>query len=485
MMSNFWLDWASLFTILFLGCMVWAVAALYRTNKQAQRNKTLGSFDGIKENDAPIPSILFFGYLTFFMGAFVYLVLFPGIASWKGVINWTGENDSVTGHVKNLDKEIAQILDKPTNTPLTALSSNQDIVKAGESLFMDNCAGCHSESAKGQYHYPNLTDSDWLYGGNDKHIIISITHGRHGMMPVWEAHLTPAQLNEVTDYVMNINTEKKVDAVFAENCTSCHGADGKGNKAVGAPDLTDDVWLHGGSREEVYTSIAKGLNNQMPAFNNRLTQNQILQVGTYLRSIQDDYPVEVSDPVRITSTNSDGPSLPDSAASCVACHGKNGKSTGPAFPNLAGLSAQYIENQLNNFKRRKRVNATMSSMVAPLSDKDIIDIATYYSKQTAPLETVLPRGAVVVYDEPAARLVNQGDWHRGIPSCVTCHGTATLGVDSFPRLAGQNAKYIENQLIAWQQSKRTGDHDNMMKNVATKLTKEEVQAVAIYLSKMK
>ncbi|UJF18209.1 hypothetical protein L0B53_14450 [Vibrio sp. SS-MA-C1-2] len=117
-MSNFWHDWSSVFTLLFFLCMVLAVVGLFRSNNKADSKKTLGTFDGIKENDAPIPNILFLGYLTFFIGAVVYLVLFPGIASWKGLLNWTGETDSVKGHVVNVDKVIETTLKTPTNTPL-------------------------------------------------------------------------------------------------------------------------------------------------------------------------------------------------------------------------------------------------------------------------------------------------------------------------------------------------------------------------------
>ncbi|MFA0439926.1 cytochrome-c oxidase, cbb3-type subunit III [Vibrio sp. 10N.286.49.C2] len=484
-MSNFWLGWASFFTILFLLIMIAVVVSPYRRNKQADKNKTLMTFDGVKENDAPIPGIVFFGYLTFFIGAFVYLLLFPGIASWKGVLNWTGENDSVNGHIKNPDHEIAQLLATPTNTPLTVLAKNRDLTNAGESLFKDNCAACHTESAEGQYNYPNLIDKDWLYGGNDQHIVSSITHGRHGMMPAWSPQLTDPQISELTDYVMNINNAKEPNALFTDNCSACHGPDGKGNQAIGAANLTDDVWLHGGTKQEIHHSIATGFNNQMPAFDARFSDNQILLVGAYLRSIQTDYKVEPSAPLSQTADTNSLSKIPAAAESCIACHGKNGEGQGDVAPKLAGLSAHYIQNQLHNFQSGLRQNATMKSMVVRLDKKSIEDVSQYYAKQTSPHSKISPRGAQVIYNDPAARLVNQGDWQRQIPSCVTCHGTDTLGVDNFPRLAGQNAAYLENQLLDWQQNKRTGDHDNMMKNIAVKLSSDEIKAVANYLSKMK
>ncbi|GEA51625.1 hypothetical protein VIN01S_24290 [Vibrio inusitatus NBRC 102082] len=484
-MSDFWLDWASVFTVLFLLCMVAAVVSLYRRNKQADKDKTLMIYDGVKENDAPIPSIVFFGYLIFFIGAFVYLILFPGIASWKGVLNWTGESDSVNGHIKNLDHEIAQMLKTPTNIPLTVLAKNSDLINAGKSLFKDNCAACHTVSATGQFNYPNLTDQDWLYGGNDQNIISSITHGRHGMMPAWKPQLTEPQISELTDYVINIKTEKKSNPLFVENCVACHSADGTGNQAIGAANLTDDVWLHGGTKEEIHHSITTGFNNQMPAFDTRFTDNQILLVGAYLRSIQTEYKVEPSEPLTQTTGGNSLSDMPFAANSCIACHGKLGEGLGDIAPKLAGLSAQYIQDQIHNFKSGDRQNATMKSMVARLDNESITEVADYYAKQKAPLKNISPRGSQVTYDDPAARLVNQGDWQRQIPSCVTCHGTDTLGVDNFPRLAGQNATYLENQLLDWQQNKRTGDPDNMMKNIAIKLSSDEIKAVAHYLSTMK
>ncbi|UJF18210.1 c-type cytochrome [Vibrio sp. SS-MA-C1-2] len=357
------------------------------------------------------------------------------------------------------------------------------MTQAGEALFKDNCAACHTISGQGQYNFPNLIDSDWLYGGNDQHIITSITHGRHGMMPAWDTQLSDKQVTQLTQYVLNINNVKDVDPLFTANCSSCHGPDGKGNQAIGAPNLTDDIWLHGGTEQEIHHSIAKGLNNQMPAFDNRLTDNQILLVGTYLRSIQTDYPVQASAPIVAGNTSSSKIAMPAAAATCVGCHGQHGEGSGDVAPKLAGLSALYIENQIKHFQVGQRQNVTMKSMVAALDANSIKEVAEYYAKQPAPLKDKSPRGTTVIYTDPAAKLVNQGDWRRQIPSCVTCHGTATLGVDEFPRLAGQNASYLERQLLDWQQGKRTGDHDNMMKNIAVKLTKDEIKAVAQYLAK--
>ncbi|WP_420136010.1 c-type cytochrome [Shewanella putrefaciens] len=177
--------------------------------------------------------------------------------------------------------------------------------------------------------------------------------------------------------------------------------------------------------------------------------------------------------------------IPQPAQICVTCHGVEGQGIEPLGPRLAGLSKDYITTQLQHFQAGVRQNATMMPMAMMLQGDGIEQVASYFStKPTADVKPVI-RGEQVTFSDDTARLAYQGDWSRGLPACVTCHGPSALGGGLFPRLAGQQASYIKTQLLAWQAGTRKGDVDGMMASVANKLTAAEVDALANYFANLK
>ena len=177
--------------------------------------------------------------------------------------------------------------------------------------------------------------------------------------------------------------------------------------------------------------------------------------------------------------------IPQPAQLCVSCHGVEGQGVEPLGPRLAGLSKQYISTQLQHFQAGVRQNATMMPMAMTLQGDGIEQVANYFSAKPANEVKPAIRGEQVVFNDDTARLAYQGDWSRGLPACVTCHGPSGLGGGLFPRLAGQQASYIKTQLLAWQSGMRKGDVDGMMANVANKLTAAEVDALANYFANLK
>ncbi|MCG9695583.1 c-type cytochrome [Shewanella sp. Isolate11] len=177
--------------------------------------------------------------------------------------------------------------------------------------------------------------------------------------------------------------------------------------------------------------------------------------------------------------------MPPSAQLCGSCHGPTGQGVEPLGPRLAGLSAEYISQQIKLFQTGKRQNATMAPMSMTLQGDAIEQVAQYFSSQEVALVTPHLRGESAVYANPTIKLVYQGDWDRLIPACVTCHGPSGLGGGQFPRLAGQQASYIKTQLLAWQAETRSGDADNMMGNIAKKLTVKEIDELAKYFAEIK
>lgn len=177
--------------------------------------------------------------------------------------------------------------------------------------------------------------------------------------------------------------------------------------------------------------------------------------------------------------------IPTSAVSCGSCHGPQGQGLAELGPRLAGLSSDYIVQQVLLFHAGKRQKPTMKAMSMTIQGPAIKEAADYFAAQGVAVVTPHLRGEKASYTDPTERLVYQGDWDRIIPACVTCHGPSGLGTGKFPRLAGQQASYIKSQLLAWQKNTRSGDHDRVMGNIADKLTDTEIDALAQYFATLK
>ncbi|ACR11634.1 cytochrome c oxidase, Cbb3-type, subunit III [Teredinibacter turnerae T7901] len=259
-------------------------------------NKTTGHvYDGIEEYDNPLPRwwfMLFVGTLIF---AAIYLVIYPGFGAYKGVIGWTS--------VKQLEAEQEAAREDHTKTygvyssmPVEELIHDGRAMKMGVRLFANNCSVCHGADGGGNFGFPNLTDKDWLYGGSPEEIQASITHGRSGAMPAWGEILGEEKVVAVAEYVMSLSgMDHDADLAeqgagqFQSTCAACHGPDGKGQKLVGAPNLTDSIWLYEGSREAIQQAIRSGRKNQMPAQENKLREEKIHLLTAYVYSLSYDY----------------------------------------------------------------------------------------------------------------------------------------------------------------------------------------------------
>ena len=172
------------------------------------------------------------------------------------------------------------------------LMNNPEALAIGQRLFLNNCAQCHGANARGGLHFPNLTDGDWLHGGDSEAIVETITEGRHGMMPPQAANFdSPADIENTAQYVLSLSGSA-TDPIKAQKgkkgfqvCAACHGPDGKGNQDIGAPNLTDKVWLHGGGLRGVMYAINNGFDSQMPVFGETFTKEQIDVLAAYVISL--------------------------------------------------------------------------------------------------------------------------------------------------------------------------------------------------------
>ncbi len=294
-MSTFWSIWISVIVLgTVFGCawLLWATRKSQTTDTETDR--TMGhSFDGIEEYDNPLPKWWFYLYMATCVFALGYLVLYPGLGNFKGVLGWTSQGQWEE-EVQQAEAEYGELYAQYGNTPVQELAGVEDAMKMGQRLFANNCAVCHGSAGRGAIGFPNLTDDAWLYGGTPDDILHTLNNGRQGMMPAKGTmpDMNAEQVDQVVNYVLSFSNRardeeaaKAGEEVFAQGCASCHGADATGNQALGAPNLTDDAWLYGSTYDWIKETVLHGRQNQMPAQSDRLSQDQIQILAAYVYSL--------------------------------------------------------------------------------------------------------------------------------------------------------------------------------------------------------
>lgn len=247
------------------------------------------AWDGdLQELNNPLPRWwLMLFYITIFF-AVVYLALYPGLGSYKGYWGWTSTGQ-LQEEQERAAKKYGPIFDKFQKQDLKAVAADAEGRAMGKHLFLTYCSQCHGSDAAGAKGFPNLTDNDWLYGGDADTIKTTISNGRAGVMPAWGPVLGEQGVKDVTQYVLSLSGGKhdaKLAAAgkekFATFCASCHMPDGKGMQALGAPNLTDKVWLYGGSEATISETITKGRNGNMPAQLEKLGEAKVHILAAYV-----------------------------------------------------------------------------------------------------------------------------------------------------------------------------------------------------------
>lgn len=252
-------------------------------------NTTGHVWDGdLKEMNNPLPKWWVYLFILTVVFALVYGVLYPTFGKFQGVLGWTSQGQHAA-EVAKVEKAIAPIYAKFQDMKPEALAGDAAAMAIGERLFMNNCAQCHGSDARGAKGFPNLTDGDWLHGGAPDVIKTTLTNGRIGVMPPMAAAVgTPDEVRDVANYVLSLSGSPH-DAVRASQgkakfaaCAACHGQDGKGTQALGAPNLTDGIWLHGWGEDAIVRAVNNGFTNQMPAQAGKLNESQINVLASYV-----------------------------------------------------------------------------------------------------------------------------------------------------------------------------------------------------------
>ena len=316
-MSMFWTIWISVITLgSIVGCFILLRWNLTNYTGHPEGESMGHEFDGIVEINNPLPrwwTILFYATIVW---SFFYLALYPGLGSFEGFWGWRSSNQDVRtleesaqaridakerGLIVEYDRELDYaaekfdpIFEEYAKVPVEELVKNEEAVKVGQRLFMQNCSQCHGSDARGNMGFPNLTDDDWLYGGSGAKIKETLINGRVAAMPAWIDAMGEQGIKETVAYVLSLSgreMEENHDALAEAGkarfmaCAACHGMDGKGNQMLGAPNLTDNIWLYGGSERAITETLTYGRNGVMPSFKKTLGDNKIHVVATYVYSL--------------------------------------------------------------------------------------------------------------------------------------------------------------------------------------------------------
>ncbi|PWW44549.1 cytochrome c oxidase cbb3-type subunit 3 [Melaminivora alkalimesophila] len=288
--SDFWSFYVAGFTVVGIvacGLLLWLTS---RKKVESAADNTTGHVwdEDLTEMNNPMPRWWMWLFVLTLLFAAGYLFAYPGLGSYQGKLGWT-QLGEYRAEVSRAQEAEAPVYARFANMKTEELAADPAAMAIGDRLFMNNCAQCHGSDARGSKGFPNLTDGDWLHGGTPEAIRQSITEGRVGVMPPQAAAVGSAEdVRNLAHYVLSLSgsPHDSLRASLGKSkftaCAACHGMDGKGNTALGAPNLTDDIWLHGWGEAAIVNIINNGKTNEMPAQKDKLTDAQIQALTAYV-----------------------------------------------------------------------------------------------------------------------------------------------------------------------------------------------------------
>lgn len=292
--SDFWHWYIAILTIISILACVWLIRWMTSGFEKTDKVEDTGHvWDGdLTELNNPLPRWwLGLFYITLAFGSF-YLLLFPGLGKFSGLLDWTSKGQ-YEQEMERVEAEVGPLFARYQQTPVIDLIKDETALKVGERLYINYCTTCHGSDARGARGFPNLRDGDWLWGGTPDAIKTTLLQGRQAVMPAWEAALGGERgVDEVAQYVLSLSGRATISELAEKGkvkyemfCAACHGVDGTGNTALGAANLTDDIWLYGGSLTRISESIAIGRNGVMPAQGEFLGEAKVHLLTAYIYSL--------------------------------------------------------------------------------------------------------------------------------------------------------------------------------------------------------
>jgi cytochrome c oxidase cbb3-type subunit 3 len=291
-MTTGWSLFVIIVTVLNIVACLWL---LRWTSKPRTANEKIGGgadtghvWDkDLREYNNPLPRWwLWVFYITVVFGL-IYLALYPGLGNFGGVKGWT-QSGQYQQERAAVEARAAQLLAPLAALPVAELVNNQQAMSTAHNLFQQNCAQCHGSDGGGAVGFPNLRDANWQWGSDADSVVATIATGRVAAMPPWAAVIGEPGVEEAVAYVQTLSGQQ-ADATkaaagqvhFQTLCSACHGMDGKGNPLLGAPNLTDEIWLYGGDAATLKQTLMYGRNGQMPAWGDKLGEQRVKLLAAY------------------------------------------------------------------------------------------------------------------------------------------------------------------------------------------------------------
>ncbi|MGK2924271.1 MAG: cytochrome-c oxidase, cbb3-type subunit III [Lysobacterales bacterium] len=296
MLNSFWNWFVILISVLtILACwwlLHWTKGVTEGEKKEGEAASTGHVWDkDLTELNTPLPRWWLHLFNITIVFALIYLALYPGLGNFSGVLGWTQEQQ-YQEEITAAEAAQAVVFARYREMEPESLMTDAEAMATAGRLFRHNCAMCHGSDGRGATGFPNLADDDWQWGGTHDEVMATLTNGRMAAMPAWAPALGEDGVKEVVAYVLQMSGQdadpqlaNAGQARFQMFCVACHGADGKGNPLLGAPNLTDDTWLYGGDAEDIEYALRHGRNGQMPVFGNSLSDEHRKLLAAYVRSL--------------------------------------------------------------------------------------------------------------------------------------------------------------------------------------------------------
>lgn len=281
-------------TILNIVAAVWLLLAMRkRPSESTTTSDTTGHvWDGdLREYNNPLPRWWLWLFVLSVIYSIGYLVVYPGMGNAKGTFGWSQKSQFEAMQAEQ-EKKSQAMLAQFAGRSAEELSTDPRAIAVGRNLFANNCSACHGSDGRGAPGFPNVTDGDWLWGGDPETIETTIREGRTAIMTPWIDVLGPKGVDDVVAHVLTLSGRKAATgnaeagkAQFEAICSACHGVDGRGMQAVGGPNLTDNIWLYGGSIDKIHETVTKGRQGVMPAQGERLGAARVRLLTAYVLSL--------------------------------------------------------------------------------------------------------------------------------------------------------------------------------------------------------
>ena len=408
MPTDFWAGWIIVLTAVSVLGFCWLVFSIYFSANREEQEESPVWDETLSEGDNPAPMWWFWMTLAALVITVIYLMLYPGLGSFSGALKWS-QHGRLDHSFARYNAKFSPLRKNILKRPIAELQNNNAIMESAQRVYVQKCTACHGVDGKGQaLAFPNLKDDDWQWGGTEEAITQTLMQGRQAAMIGWQDVIGEDGVSQVKNYVKTLASKSNIGAnsggkkIFQNNCAACHGLLGEGNQALGAPNLTDDIWLYGSSDDALHKTIASGRSGVMPAFGDRLDATQIRMLVALLMVEAESVVEIVSDTqenVVVNESTEDDAVLSEQisgekiyAKYCLACHQSNGEGLLGVFPSLVGNetvlnkdASQHIDVILNGLKDKVIAGviypAPMPGFAAQLSDEEVAALVNHERSQ--------------------------------------------------------------------------------------------------------